>query len=374
MAAKQANKRQRRRAPRFTHQPKHTATRILRLLILLQNNICTRQEILEHLRPLYDPDSQYHPLHPLPPSAKRMLERDLTFLKHDMGFTIDSQRQRQTEVARLHIAPDANRLGLLLLLDQEVTTLALLKNLFAAPTQFDTTLPQTPPRPPRHPFAADIDNLVTRLASTLSPEQQATFAKTANAPVVFLNMDAVNDYVTHRVVIERLAQLIKSRVQIRFTYQSQDSAQPHEVHPVDPLFISSMEGHFYLYVYNHFVDDYREYRIDRITAASITSLHTPVPALPPRQFIEFHYWIDARLLRDGGSERWWQQVEEQRKIAIIDGQPVERALVRAVAFSEWRIIQQLHRYGPRVELVAPDHLRQRMRQELEATLRLYQSS
>lgn len=89
--------------------------------------------------------------------------------------------------------------------------------------------------------------------------------------------------------------------------------------------------------------------------------------------IEFSYWIDGSIAKSGLSHRWLSQTVEREEIYIDEqGKQKSRVLVRAKAYSEWRIIQQLHKYADKVELVDPPKLRERMRQEVERMYRLYQ--
>ncbi len=73
------------------------------------------------------------------------------------------------------------------------------------------------------------------------------------------------------------------------------------------------------------------------------------------------------------SQRWLTHTIE-REEAYLDeqGNQKRRVLVRAKAYSDWRILQQLHKYGDKAELVDPPELRERMRQEVARMYRFYQ--
>ncbi|HYT41085.1 MAG TPA: WYL domain-containing protein, partial [Methylomirabilota bacterium] len=70
----------------------------------------------------------------------------------------------------------------------------------------------------------------------------------------------------------------------------------------------------------------------------------------------------------------WLTHTIEREESYIDeqGKTRRRVLVRAKAYSEWRIIQQLHKYGDKVELVDPPRLREWMKKEVEGMYRYYQ--
>ncbi len=91
-----------------------------------------------------------------------------------------------------------------------------------------------------------------------------------------------------------------------------------------------------------------------------------------RRPIEFRFWLDSSLVKSGLSQRWLSQTIE-REEAYLDAQGKlrQRILVRATAYSDWRILQQIHRYGDKAELVDPPELREKMWQEVERVYKLY---
>jgi predicted DNA-binding transcriptional regulator YafY len=72
------------------------------------------------------------------------------------------------------------------------------------------------------------------------------------------------------------------------------------------------------------------------------------------------------------SYRWLNQEKEREEVYLENNQLKRRVLVRAQAFDAWRIIQQLQKYGDKVELVDPPELRERMRQQAERIASYYQ--
>ncbi len=88
--------------------------------------------------------------------------------------------------------------------------------------------------------------------------------------------------------------------------------------------------------------------------------------------IEFSCWIDRSIAKSSLSQHWLTHTIEYEE-TYIDEQGLRRSriLVRATAYDEQHIIQQLHKYGAKVELVEPPELRDQMRQEVERVYRLY---
>ena len=54
------------------------------------------------------------------------------------------------------------------------------------------------------------------------------------------------------------------------------------------------------------------------------------------------------------------------------GKQRNTVLVRAEAYSEQSILQQIHKYGDKAELIDPPELRERMRKEVERIHSFYQ--
>lgn len=92
-----------------------------------------------------------------------------------------------------------------------------------------------------------------------------------------------------------------------------------------------------------------------------------------RRYIEFSCWIDESIVKRGLSRRWFTHTIEREEVYIdAEGKRRRRVLVRAKAYSGWRIIQQLHKYADKAELVDPPELREQMRQEVGRMYRFYE--
>lgn len=300
-----------------------------------------------------------------------MFLRDMQFLQN-MGYQID--KVGVGDATRYSLVKGSGPAVPFLFNRTEIDTLVLLHTLFANPmtyTPIDATQP-LPQQSPRSPFAEEILTFIERMVSLLPPEQEKEFERWVRKPFVYLNVDMVTDYLPHRATIEIIVKAISQRQQIQFGYTSLQQ-RPLQHEHVDPYYIVHQDGHLYLVGYNHEAEKVLEYRVDRIHPTTIRMQPTMIDVVRRRHPIEFQYWIDGSIARGGLSHRWLSQTIE-REEAYVDEQGKQRrkVLVRARAYSEWRIIQQLHKYGDKIELVSPPALREKMRQEVESIYRLYQ--
>ena len=353
--------------------PKYETTeRVFRLLHLLTANDCSRDDIFGRLKDNYKIGDDDDPkVKASSQRAGRMLGRDLQFLKK-MGYQIEESRA--DNVTRYSLVKGTGPGGTFLLNQSELDALVLLHALFADPTkytQIDATHP-LPAQPPRNPFAEEILLLIERLAATLHAEQKKYFDRWARKPYVYFNMDTVTDYLPHRITIDVIVKAVSRRQQIRFEYASLLRQKILHEH-IDPYYIVHQDGHLYLIGYSHKANSFLEFRIDRIEAESVKMEPDMIDGERRRRPVEFSYWIDGSIAKSGLSQRWLMHTIEREEAYIDeDGKQRRRVLVRAKAYSEWRIIQQMHKYGDKAELVSPPELRERMRKEVERMYGYYQ--
>ncbi len=350
------------------------AERIFRLLQILIVNDCTRQDIFEALRDYYNvAESDDRIVSTSSQGAGKMLLRDIKFLEK-MGYEIN--RLRIGPIVRYHLLKGSGPTPVFLFNQTELDTLILLHTLFADPTKYaqGNASQPLPPAPPRNPFAEGIQSLIEHVAATLPTEQKKYFNRWVRKPFVYFNTDTVTDYLPHRATIDTIIQAISHRQQIRFEYASMHRLQGTTLHEqVDPYYVLHQEGHLYLIGYSHKMNTFYEYRIDRIEAESLKRLPRMIDGERRRRPIEFSYWIDGSIAKSGLSQRWLTHIVEREEVYRDEqGKQRRRVLVRATAYSEWRILQQLHKYADKVELVDPPRLRDRMRQEVERMHNLYQ--
>jgi len=344
---------------------KHESTeRIFSLLLfLLANKECTRKEIFERLASYYHIDKAVPIEQNSSRSADRMFERDINFLE-DLDFEFKKVRGK-ARLMHYSLVKGSGPRATFLFTDTEVDSLALLHNIFADPTRYarPDLLQPLPQSPPRNPFSEEILALIEKLASMLPSEQQEHFDRSMPKPFVYFNLSTVADYLPHRPAVDRIVRAILDRQQIQFEYMSTSNAQNMVFHEhIDPYYIIYMDGHFYLIAFSHKRNHFLEYRLDRIKAESLREMPNMIDVERRRRPFEFRFWLDGSIAKRGVSQRWLTQVIE-REEAYLDEQSKEqrRMLIRATAYSEWRVIQQLLRYGEKAELVEPLHLRAKMR-------------
>jgi len=345
--------------------------RILSLLSLLSGGDCTREDIFARMKDAYRV-GENDPPKVLAPSGRagKMLSRDLRALQ-DMGYEITASGKGQA--AHYSLVKGSGPFDPFLFSQIEVDTLILLHTLFADPARYAPANDPLPAPAPHNLFAEQIVALVERLAATLPGKQRQYFERWVRKPFVYMNMDTVTDYLPHRETIEEIVKAISWRQQIRFEYASMERPQGALLHEdIDPYYIVHQDGHLYLLAYSHKTDTFLEYRIDRIKEGSVQLQPRMIDGKRRRRPIEFRFWLDSRLVKSGLSQRWLSQTIE-REEAYLDeqGKPRTRVLVRATAYSDWRILQQIHKYGDKAELVDPPELREEMRQEVKRIHKLY---
>lgn len=371
-------------------QPKYETTeRVFRLLRLLSINECTLREIFERLQDFYHiSDEELFSAKALPERTRKMFLRDVRFLR-TMGYTIHTIRESNAP-ARYRADKNSGPETVFLFNQSELDALSLLYTLFADPTKHtqiaakqasltrsadlsEAASPEPLPEPsPRSPFAINILALIDHLTAALPEPQKRYFDQWSKKPYIYFNMDLATDYLPHRSTIDTIVKAISHRCQIRFDYTAlyRDSPIPHG--PVDPYYIIQQDGHLYLISYNHQKNDYTEYRIDRIIPKSVKETSGTINSDYRRRPIEFRYWVYGNMAKKPQSLRWLKQAIEREEVYVEQGKTKRKVLVRAQAYSDWRILQQLQRYGDQVELVSPPYLRQRMKQQAERIAGYYQ--
>lgn len=361
-------------ASRFKRDP---SERRFRLFHLLSANQLTRADIFERLGEYYQvTDGDDRAVGLSSQRAGKMLLRDLQFLER-IGYQIEKNRKGNATFYYLSSGPFP-QFGFD---ERELEALALLHTLFADPTQYTPSPSEfpLPAQPAQNPFAEEILSLIERLVATLPAKQKRTFDSWIRKPYVYLNLDIVTDYLPHRATIDKLIRAISQRQQVSFDYapmHRQLAVTPHK--HVDPYYITRQEGHLYLIGYSHNpfstnLNKFFEYRVDRIVAESITILPQMIDGTRQRKPIEFRFWLDASLAKSSLSQRWLFQTVERDEVTHENGRPVHRLLIRAQAYSDFRIIQQLLKYGSKVELIDPPDLREKMRREVDRLHNLYTS-
>lgn len=215
--------------------------------------------------------------------------------------------------------------------------------------------------------------LIEKLVSTLPAAQKEQFDRWIGKPYVYFNISTVADYLPHRATIDTIVQAISVRQQLQFEYLPSHRKQNVIFHEhIDPYYVTYLEGHLYLIAYNHKVNEFLEYRIDRIKEETLKIQENMIDVERRRRPVEFCFWIDGNIAKRGLSQRWLTQTQEGEETYLDEcGQERRRVLIRATAYNEWRVIQQLLKYGDKAELVSPPHLREQMQQVVQKMSRFY---
>jgi predicted DNA-binding transcriptional regulator YafY len=352
-----------------------SAERIFHLLQFLMANECTRKDVFERLAFYYKVDNTAASSeHNHSRRVDRMFERDIKFLE-DQGFEIKRIRSRG-QLARYSLVKGSGPRTAFLFTQTDVDNLALLYNLFSDPTrytQIDPTQP-LPLQPARNPFAEEILSLIEKLVVTLPAEQKKNFDRWVRKPYVYFNLSPVADYLPFRATIDIIVHAISNRQQIQFEYMPTHRKQETISHEnIDPYYIIYLEGHFYLIGYSHKMNQFLEYRVDRIKLETLKMQPNKIDVERRRRPIEFTFWIDSKLAKRGLSQRWLTQTLEREEVDLDEhGRERRRVLVRASAYNEWRVIQQILKYGDKAEIVEPLHLREKMKETVKRMYRSYE--
>jgi len=358
--------------------PKYeNAERILHLIRLLRMSECTREDILKRLRGYYSIDEEDGDPRRATRNASQMFRRDTHFLKK-VGFEI-SKNKDASGIVRYTLLKSSGPISPLLFKQDELATLALLYTMFVDPTTFPTidVKQLLSAQKLRHPFARDILHLIERLIDGLSPQQNSLFKQYTQKPPLYFNLEAATNYLPHRGTIDTIARAISLRQQLSFAYMP--TPFPQDITPhrqVDPYYLIQQDEHIYLVGFSHEPANPRknrvfEWRIDRIKTESIKLEHGMANNRQRPRPITFHYWADISIAKSGLSQRWITHEVERDETTGEGRQQRRRLLVRAQAYNGWRIIQQLHKYGDRVELVDPPELREQMKREVKRMYDLY---
>jgi proteasome accessory factor C len=171
---------------------------------------------------------------------------------------------------------------------------------------------------------------------------------------------------------ERLTSAVDKHRQVRLTHQS-GTRDEVTTRVVDPVALTTVEGHTYLDAWCHLVEDRRLFRLDRIAEAEVldaaVTAHAKLPPLDLSHGV-FHPAPDALLatVRLTSAARW-----------VSEYYPVESAVEEAdggltiglrVADPDW-LVRLMLRLGGSATLVEPSDLAEQVRRTAQAALGAY---
>ncbi len=298
-------------------------TRLTALRDLLREGECAKAEICRRLPRYYE----------LGAAGSRRLGRDLRALRQ-LGHVIAYDRSAQT-----YRLCDPDRLTLSA---ADVQALALVRESFAALT----------------PKAEDVLAALARVAAALPAPQRRLLARPA--PVAIRLRPAV-DYTPHRHTLRLLEDALVQGRQVSFNYPDLDEGTPVRHAGVEPYELQFFDRHFYLLGLSPHSAQIMEFRLDRLRRVEV--LPARAAARRQRATYAFTYRLAPRIARQGVSERFLDP--------CVEPQPDGSALVHAEGYSDFRILQELLRYGEQAELLSPPRLRAQMARVARALARLY---
>jgi predicted DNA-binding transcriptional regulator YafY len=347
----------------------YTCTRrILRLLSLLSVNRCSRQEILERMEDFYTIDDDASKRATLSSQkAGRKFLRDIRFLQ-GVGYQIETTGSGRD--ARYQLSPGSGPAPLFSLTQDELSTLLLLMTLFYNPENRESADTNTPASY-GHPFASSILALLTRLTSSLPSEQKRYLQESAKKPSIYLHADTVIDYTPYLSTIKTIRNAFSLGRRLRFIYGASGRKDEVEHEDVDPHYLFQYDGHFYLLGYSYKRNTFYEYRIDRIKTESISPRSEPISKNQWRRPTAFCYWARERLVQGGVMSHRWLSSSIESMPPSLEDERKGWVLVKATAYNDWRILQQLQKYGETVELIEPLTLREKMKQVVGRLHHLY---
>ncbi len=358
---------------RFSRSSYQDTRRIWQLLqILMSNAQLTRAQILSQMKDFYtltDDDLTTHTRAQV--NADRKFREDIRFLE-SLGYQFKTSGRGMHTLYTL--VADSTPGSIFSLNQSTIATLALLYTSFIDPSPSSSQPSPTPTSPTtNHPFAQDILAFIHSIINKLSPDQRTYFQRLTQKPHIQLHLNLAKDYTKYRATINTIVAALEHQRWLDFDYASSNSQTTRHHHNIDPLHIEQHDGHLYLIGYHSYPGKYLEYRLDRIyNLASHPSDSRPSQ---PRHPYTFTYWADESLVRDDISQRWLStRFIKHEPYTNAQGKPAQRRLIEAAAYSDWRIIQQLLKYGPKVELIGPPELRQKMVKEIQKIYAIYHQS
>jgi predicted DNA-binding transcriptional regulator YafY len=299
--------------------------RLKALRDLLRQGECAKTDICRQLPSYYQLDA----------AGSRRLGRDVRALRQ-LGYGVVFDRTSQTYLLQ--------EVGHLELSQAEVQALGLIREAFEGLT----------------PKSGEVLTVLGHIVLAL-PERQRRFYY-QRSPVAIRLRPAV-DYRPHARAIRLLEEAIGQSRKVYFEYPALDDGQPEAHLGVEPYELQFLDRHFYLIGFSPRSPQIMEFRIDRIRKLELLPGRTA--GRRRRATYHFQYRLSPRIARQGVSERFLnQRLEPQADGSVI---------IHAEGYSDFRILQDLLRYGEQAELLVPARLRAKMAEVVQAMAHLYAS-
>jgi predicted DNA-binding transcriptional regulator YafY len=211
---------------------------------------------------------------------------------------------------------------------------------------------------------AKLDNVL--------PEEQRHEVAWARRTLVATGMHRTN-HATLAPVLEKLRRAARERRCVTMVYQSRSRPQPLQ-REIDPYALVHRWGWWYVIGYCHLRDAMRTFRVDRIRELTLLSDAFAAPDdfdvhtyLTQEVWFEPEFQVRMRFAPEAALDAWderasWDTMEEEP-----DGSLVVTFGAADMAWAA-RVVSW---YGPQVEVLEPEGLRQRMREQAQAVSALY---
>jgi predicted DNA-binding transcriptional regulator YafY len=293
---------------------------------LLHQGSYTKKEIFKFLPEFYQEG----------PAGDRRLSRDIRALRELENVILVDKHT--------HVYSLRNK-SFLDLRDEDIRALSVIRDTFEALA----------------PISIDVLPVLEKVVSALPEERCHLYDR--RAPIS-ISLEPARDYRSSLGFIHLLSTAIEKQRKVRFVYPALDDGRPITHVGVEPYDIQFFDRQFYFVGFSPQASEFMEFRIDRLKELELmpgrTSRHRR------RTTLQFTYHLSRRIVHMGISERFLNQQ--------IDIQDDGSAIIQAEGYSEFRIIQNMLRYGEQAEIIHPPYLRERMKQVVKAMSVLYTSA
>lgn len=213
----------------------------------------------------------------------------------------------------------------------------------------------------------EVKQLTSRIATLLDPDLAKVID---NVYYEWIEIETI-DPSTFQVILEALIQLRSLCLQYR-SIKSKSSSRK-----VDPLRLINYQGRWYLLGFCHLRGDNRLFHLSRISQVDLSSKMTPPKTDDTTDYIEDAFGIfkgktvyQAEILFTGTAAELVRHQHWHRKQQIT---PTEDGILLTVPVSDDReILMKILQYGKMAEVIGPEGLKERIKEELEGMRQLYQ--
>lgn len=188
----------------------------------------------------------------------------------------------------------------------------------------------------------------------------------------------VEDIPSARDYLATIVEALRGNNPVRFSYHSYTRALPRRV-TLEPYFIKLFKQRWYLVGRNVSEDKLKTYALDRMKdVTALSETFEPDPAFDARAYFRDSYGI---VVTEGDVHKIVLRVDPNQA-KYLDALPLHHSQSRTIAdgYSLFTLrmritddfVEEILRYGPRIEVLEPPELRARIRRELTDALAHYE--